>query len=243
METKSGETEESSTSEVKTKIQLPQIQLHNCISPETGVACLENESQLWIKEYCTRTNKEGRTYPVNFCPICGGTSNSDKVYGSQIERDYYSKFLQKNERRRVSDIFREVANMLNSKDPYLSGDHSSIVGPSMMASLGLEELVGWRFWMDKIPFIKFPSEWKVKITPPFAGAMIRFKVEKEDVDFEVSVYLDCYDILGYYGSPYWEVYPYYGDTQRISMDDVDGLLKSIEECFSEESIKEYGRGV
>jgi len=202
---------------------------------------LENKNQLWIKEFCTETNKEGRTYPVNFCPICGGTPNGNKVHFSKIKRDYESNRLKKDERRHLSDIFREVAIMLE-KDPFYGNELSLVSGPSMMASLGIEELMGWRFWMENIPFIQFPSEWKVKIIPPFAGAIIRFKIQKEGIDFEVSVYLDCYDVLGYYGSPYWEVSPHLGDTQRISMDNVDGLLKTIEECFSEKSVNDYGKG-
>jgi len=81
-------------------------------------------------------------------------------------------------------------------------------------------------WITKIPYINFPSNWQVQITPPFAGAVVRFRV-KNDYR-EISVYLDCYDILGYYGKPYWEIYPASDqDIFRCDMEDVDTLLKEI----------------
>jgi len=80
----------------------------------------------------------------------------------------------------------------------------------------------WRKWVEEIPPIHFKENWNVRIIPPFNGAIIRFVVNG------VSVYLDCYDILGSFGGPYWEVYPYKGDTYRCKMNDVDELLQAIQ---------------
>lgn len=95
----------------------------------------------------------------------------------------------------------------------------------------LEESMEWHHWSNEIPFIKFDSDWEVKIIPPFAGAVVRFLVKKNDK--QVSIYLDCYDILGYHNSPYWEVYPVkfegYTDTARFNINDISGLLLCIRE--------------
>jgi len=80
-------------------------------------------------------------------------------------------------------------------------------------------------WMQVIPYISFPEDWKVQITPPFNGAVVRFKIKKDSA--EVSIYLDCYDYLGSYGSPYWEVCPYFDDVFRCDMYDTEALLKAI----------------
>jgi hypothetical protein len=88
-------------------------------------------------------------------------------------------------------------------------------------------------WVKEIPYIQFPSDWKVKITPPFAGAVVRFRVQKNDA--KVSVYLDCYDRLGCYGSPYWEVCPHDGDVFRCDMSDTESLLNAIAHSISEQS--------
>lgn len=82
-------------------------------------------------------------------------------------------------------------------------------------------------WFKEIPFIQFPGEWLVQITPPFNGAVVRFRVKYNNK--EVSVYLDCYDNLGFMGYPYWEIYPNkYGDNERFEMNDIEGLMKGIE---------------
>jgi hypothetical protein len=86
-------------------------------------------------------------------------------------------------------------------------------------------------WISQIPYINFPSDWKIQITPPFAGAVVRFRVQKDEM--EVSIYLDCYDLLGCYGSPYWEVYPHEGDVFRCDISDTESLLKAITQSLSE----------
>jgi hypothetical protein len=97
-----------------------------------------------------------------------------------------------------------------------------------------EEQMEHKKWIKEIPYIQFPADWKVQITPPFAGAVVRFRVQKDDM--EVSVYLDCYDMLGCYGSPYWEVYPYEGDVFRCDMSDTESLLNAISHSLSERSV-------
>jgi hypothetical protein len=86
-------------------------------------------------------------------------------------------------------------------------------------------------WKEEIPYIQFPTDWKVQIVPAFGGAVVRFKVQKDDM--VVSVYLDCYDKLGYYGSPYWEVFPHGEDVFRCGMLETESLLNAITNSFSE----------
>ena len=97
-----------------------------------------------------------------------------------------------------------------------------------------EEQMEHRKWMKEIPYIQFPADWKVQITPPFSGAVVRFRVRKDDI--EVSIYLDCYDRLGCYGEPYWEVYPHKGDVFRCDMSDTESLLNAITHSLSERSV-------
>jgi len=99
----------------------------------------------------------------------------------------------------------------------------------MLDRYKLEQEEKWREWCQKIPTIQFPANWKIQIIPPFGGAMIRFIVNIGEIS--TSVYLDVYENLGFYGSPYWEIYPHCGDIDRVDMDDVEGLLKSIRESL------------
>lgn len=96
------------------------------------------------------------------------------------------------------------------------------------ARRGME--IEWEFrkWVKEIPFIPFKRNWLVKPIPPFGGAISRFCVQRLGSDTVVSVYLDCYDALGCYGSPYWEVHPDKdGDCSRCDMEDIDQLVKNI----------------
>lgn len=81
-------------------------------------------------------------------------------------------------------------------------------------------------WLKEIPYLTFPSDWKVQVSPPFGAAVVRFRVKSKGK--EVSVYLDCYDSLGYFGSPYWEVYPYDYDVYRVAMNDTKELMEAIQ---------------
>ena len=99
----------------------------------------------------------------------------------------------------------------------------------LSAELGIQD--DWRKWIDEIPFINFPQDWQIKITPPIFGAIVRFRVNTPKAS-DISVYLDCYDRLGFFGEPYWEVYPYKDDIFRCKMNDIESLLKAISEVIT-----------
>jgi len=100
----------------------------------------------------------------------------------------------------------------------------------------LAEKDKWREWAFKIPFIEFPAGWKVSVSPPFGGAVARFRVRLPEMseNDSISIYLDCYDRLGCYGQPYWEVYPYKSDCGRCDMSDTAELLRMIADRSSNE---------
>lgn len=81
-------------------------------------------------------------------------------------------------------------------------------------------------WIKEIPYIQFPSDWSVQITPPFAQAVVRFRVKSKGAD--ISVYLDCYDHLGCVGQPYWEIYPHDGDVYRCLLNETEDLINQIQ---------------
>ena len=89
----------------------------------------------------------------------------------------------------------------------------------------IEDEEKWREWAGKVPAISFDSAWNIKVIPPFAGAMARFIVEANGKS--ASVYLDCYNALGYMEAPYWEVYPVDDDTGRCNINDTDELIALI----------------
>ena len=97
----------------------------------------------------------------------------------------------------------------------------------------LEMMEKWDYWVDAIPSLQLKPEWKVKIIPPFSGAMARFWIHFDGMT--TSVYLDTYDRLGSVGEPYWEVHPYDDDVYRVSMNDTDELIQRIEESFEQRS--------
>ena len=87
-------------------------------------------------------------------------------------------------------------------------------------------------WLKEIPYIRFPSDWDIKVSPPFGGAVVRFLIRKGDAN--VSVYLDCYDMLGYVKEPYWEVYPHGSDVYRCNMVDTESLIESVKQSIIEQ---------
>lgn len=107
----------------------------------------------------------------------------------------------------------------------------------IMAGVNWEVAYDARGWCDKIPFIPFKPGWLVKVIPPFAGAVARFLVSTDGKNY-VSVYLDCYSQLGTWDSPYWEVYPYDGDTFRCNMNEVGRLVDAIDCSLNEINDKE-----
>ena len=100
----------------------------------------------------------------------------------------------------------------------------------MRAKIEKEE--EWLKWKIEIPVLNFPSDWNVKIIPPFSGAIVRFIILNIEGEQIVSVYLDCYDMLGYFGEPYWEIYPYGDDVYRVAMNDTKELLEKIKEIIA-----------
>lgn len=105
-----------------------------------------------------------------------------------------------------------------------------------------DEVFEWRKWTDKIPFIQWPSDWLVKSIASFGGAIIRYHITKSGLDDYVSVYLDCYELLGLFGEPYWEVYPNInGDVARCSMNDINKLMDYISASLNYLEGREYER--
>lgn len=94
-----------------------------------------------------------------------------------------------------------------------------------------ERALEYRKWVDEIPKLEFHKDWVVKIIPPFGGAIVRFLVFSNGV--QVSVYLDCYENLGIFWSPYWEVCPYNNDVFRCGIKDTDALMNAIRESINE----------
>lgn len=91
----------------------------------------------------------------------------------------------------------------------------------------LEQLQEWHKWANEIPYIQWPHGWLVKAIPPHTYAVLRYWITKPKLQDAVSVYLDCYDALGHFGEPYWEVYPYNDDVFRCKMADTKSLLRAI----------------
>ena len=83
-------------------------------------------------------------------------------------------------------------------------------------------------WIEEIPYLQFKESWEVTVIPPFGGAVVRFLVKKGDIG--ASVYLDCYDKLGCYGEPYWEVYAS-NEPIRFPMLDTKGLMDYLTSVF------------
>jgi hypothetical protein len=92
-------------------------------------------------------------------------------------------------------------------------------------------------WLSEIPFISFPSDWQIQISPPFGGAVIRFRVKSGKA--HISIYLDCYDNLGYVGEPYWEIYPdENGDNLRFLLNEINELIKAIQDSIDKTNKQE-----
>ena len=108
----------------------------------------------------------------------------------------------------------------------------------------VENKMEYSKWVKEIPFISFPDKYEVKIIPPYGGAVVRFIIQvkgRPELGTR-SIYLDCYDVLGYVGRPYWELYPdITGDVFRCYMEDTQALLDALDESdvcgMCEEGIK------
>jgi hypothetical protein len=101
----------------------------------------------------------------------------------------------------------------------------------------VEEEYEWRKWIKEIPTLdlsKLVEGAKVAPLPCYGGAVARMKITRGDC--YVSVYLDCYDKLGYVGQPYWEVYPVGYDVERCLMGETDELIKLINQSLIEQEV-------
>ncbi len=98
-----------------------------------------------------------------------------------------------------------------------------------MLSHKCREAFEWDTWIPLIPCINFPRHWRVKIIPPTAAAMIRFRVVSDDDKDFISVYLDCHGQLGGMpDTPYWEAYPLgEHETERFHLKEVDEMIEAI----------------
>lgn len=95
----------------------------------------------------------------------------------------------------------------------------------------LTELAEWREWSEVIPYLQLDPRLELKVVPPFSGALIRFLVRNKETKEVVSIYLDGYNLLGYYEKPYWEMYPYENDVFRCGIQEIDLLVENIEEVL------------
>lgn len=87
-------------------------------------------------------------------------------------------------------------------------------------------------WRYELPFFSLPDGMEIKVVPNYGGSTARFIVRNKITKKEVSVYLDCYNTLGYGPDPYWEMYPNKDDTtQRFDMKDMDGLMETIKDTL------------
>lgn len=167
------------------------------------------------------------------------------------------------QRKSVSDVIREVINFWencqngdNLTRSYLDEgktmkeikDEVNGIHNRMLMSAKYHDLFESNKWQGLIPAFKIKPDWLIQIIPPFTGAIIRFRISRENFRNRqfISVYLDGYELLGYSGgNPYWEVYPVDGDTWRCAMDDIDGLMEGIEkglQQIEEENNKEENNG-
>ncbi|MFW9872300.1 MAG: hypothetical protein ACFFG0_04290 [Candidatus Thorarchaeota archaeon] len=126
--------------------------------------------------------------------------------------------------KEIVDEFKKGVNRFFGKE------FPSVLSIQIFISVWNDRINNLRELSQHIPSFNFPSDWKVKIIPPFMGAICRFKVRKNEK--EISIYLDFYDILGSYGCPYWEVYPnVLGDNSRFDLNDTKGVINCIKESL------------
>lgn len=88
-------------------------------------------------------------------------------------------------------------------------------------------------WVKLMPALEFPRFWKVRILPPFGGAMVRFQVVKGSA--KVSVYFDAHGRLGAMDSPYWEIYSNdIDDNERFLLGDEKRMLIKISRSLTKQ---------
>jgi hypothetical protein len=91
---------------------------------------------------------------------------------------------------------------------------------------------GWIGEADTMPLLKFPSEWRIRIIPPFGDVVIRFRITLPS-GLEKSVFLDSRcsmtDLRDRLGKPvaYWEVSPVGKKLGRCEKYNIETLLELI----------------
>lgn len=117
-------------------------------------------------------------------------------------------------------------------------DYSSIQENVFLASQRshIEDHEKWSEIADEMPYLKFDSDWEIKIYPPFGGAFIRFDVKQKSK--VISVYYDPCFRLGYHlrdkiPTPYYAMYPdIHGHQKRFAYDETDKLIEYIRYVFN-----------
>ena len=89
-------------------------------------------------------------------------------------------------------------------------------------------------WAKLMPELELPAGHSIKIIPD-GTAVVKFQVINTKNQKWASVYLDCYDLLGCVGSPYWEVYAPGEDCERFAMADTAGLIATITKFCSSDA--------
>ena len=118
---------------------------------------------------------------------------------------------------------------------YLNNDYFDNKFSLLQIRYKLEEKERWKDWIKKLPSFNFDSDWNVKIIPPFAGALIRFYIEKNGKT--ASMYLDVNSRLGFMyddndeAIPYYEIYT--DDTYRYYLNQVDEMMADIRKYLNE----------
>lgn len=97
----------------------------------------------------------------------------------------------------------------------------------------VEQALEFRRWALEVPFFEIPKGIEISPIPPFGGAVARFRarlVGEKDPNNACSIYLDCYDQLGYMGGkPYWEVYgPHDDEPNRCMINETKRLVNLIQ---------------
>lgn len=94
-------------------------------------------------------------------------------------------------------------------------------------------------WAQEIPAFEIPQGYKIKVIPPFRGALVRFLVIDSLTEKEISIYLDGYNLLGYYNGAYWELYPNMAeDVSRYPINSIDKVIAEAVECLKFKAEKE-----
>lgn len=102
----------------------------------------------------------------------------------------------------------------------------------------VDQVMGWREKAREVPYLKFPADWEVRVTPPFGRADARFSVKCGEAT--VSVYLDFDGNLGYMDRSYWEIHPIDGDCARYYLHETDELLAGIARSIHQQNAAQGG---